>query len=124
MIAFRFAAAAALPLAFAAPLAAQPATQTVVVWSFNFSPKPLRLAAGRPVTLVFTNRSGSAHDFTAKSFFASSRIIAGGAPDGEVELKPYETKSIRLIPLAGVYGAHCSHFFHKQLGMNDQIIVD
>ena len=29
-----------------------------------------------------------------------------------------------LIPRAGLYHAHCSHFFHKQLGMSDQIIVD
>ena len=80
-------------------------------------------AAGRPITLTFQNRSGSSHDFTAKQFFAYSRITAGGAPEGEIELKPYETKSITLIPRAGTYKAHCSHFFHEPLGMSDTIFV-
>jgi hypothetical protein len=31
--------------------------------------------------------------------------------------------SITLIPHAGRYKAHCSHFMHKQLGMSDEIIV-
>jgi plastocyanin len=118
------AAAAALSLTLAAPAPAQPAAQTVIVWSYNFSPKPLHLAAGQPVTLTFVNRSGSGHDFTARTFFANSRIISGAAPDGEIELRPYETKRITLVPRAGSYGAHCSHFFHKQLGMSDSIIVD
>jgi plastocyanin len=124
MIMFRRAALAALSLAFAAPVPAQPAAQTVLVWSYGFSPRPLHLAAGRRVTLVFVNRSGSSHDFSAERFFASSTITAGSAPDGEIDLPPYATKSITLIPRAGSYGAHCSHFFHKQLGMSDQILVD
>lgn len=119
----RFAAVAALSLGLGAPVAGQPAGPTIIVWSFGFSPQPLQLAAGRPVTLTFVNRSGSSHDFTAKTFFASSRIIRGDAAGGEVELGPHETKSVTLIPRAGSYGAHCSHFFHKQLGMSDQIIV-
>jgi plastocyanin len=116
--------AVALPFALGAPAIAQPARQTVIVWSYNFSPKPLHLAAGREVTLTFQNRSGSSHDFTATTFFATSRIIRGDAAEGEVELKPYETRSVTLIPRAGSYEAHCSHFFHKQLGMSDRIIVD
>ena len=119
----RLAATAALSFALNAPIAAQPAGPTIIVWSFGFSPHPLQLAAGREVTLTFVNRSGSSHDFTAKTFFATSRIIRGDAAEGEVELKPYETKTVTLIPRAGSYGAHCSHFFHKQLGMSDQIIV-
>ncbi|MFL6722257.1 MAG: cupredoxin domain-containing protein [Sphingomonas sp.] len=124
MMLFRFSAAAALSMLLSVPTAAQPAAQTILVWSYGFSPQPLHLAAGRPVTLTFVNRSGSSHDFTASAFFASSRITAGAAPDGEIELRPRETKSITLIPRAGVYSAHCSHFFHKQLGMSDQIVVD
>ena len=120
----RFAAVAALSLAFSAPIAAQSAGQTILVWSYGFSPKPLQLEAGRPVTLTFVNRSGSRHDFTAKTFFATSRIIRGDAADGEVELAPHETKSVTLIPQRGRYNAHCSHFFHKQLGMSDQIFVN
>jgi plastocyanin len=123
MIASRLAAAAALSLVFSVPIAASPGGQTIAVWSFGFAPNPIRLAAGQPITLTFQNRSGSSHDFTAKQFFASSRITAGGAPDGEIELKPYETKSITLIPRAGTYKAHCSHFFHEPLGMSDTIFV-
>ena len=120
---FRFAAAAALSLVFSVPTAASPAGPTIVVWSFGFAPSPIRLTAGRPVTLTFENRSGSSHDFTAKSFFASSRITSGAAPDGEIELRPRETKTITLIPRAGTYKAHCSHFFPGPLGMSDTIVV-
>ena len=94
------------------------------VWSFGFGPKPIRLAAGQPVTLNFVNRSGSGHDFTAHSFFASARIVSGAAPDGEIELAGHATRSITLIPRAGSYNAHCSHFLHKQMGMSDEIIVN
>ena len=124
MLIFRLAALAALSSAFSASAPAQPSGQTILIWSYGFSPRPIHLAAGRPVTLTFVNRSGSGHDFTAKTFFGSSRIVAGAAPDGEIELAPHETRSITLVPRTGSYSAHCSHFFHKQLGMSDQIIVD
>jgi plastocyanin len=123
MIASRLAVAATLSLVFSVPTVASPPGQTIMVWSFGFAPNPIRLAAGEPITLTFQNRSGSSHDFTAKQFFASARITAGGAPEGEIELKPHETKSITLIPRAGTYKAHCSHFFHEPLGMNDTIVV-
>jgi plastocyanin len=123
MLVSRLAAVAALSLAFGAPLPAQPAGQTILVWSYGFSPRPIHLRAGQPVTLTFVNRSGSSHDFVARSFFASSRILSGDVMDGMVDLRGGETKSVRLIPRAGTYGAHCSHFFHKQLGMSDEIIV-
>ena len=102
---------------------AQPAAVQVQVYSFGFTPKPIRLAAGRPVTLTFVNTSGNGHDFTAESFFASSSITAGAAPGGEIELKPHQSRSITLIPRAGTYKAHCSHFMHTTMGMQDQIIV-
>lgn len=106
------------------PAAAQPAVQTIQVWSYGFAPRPLHLAAGRPVTLTFVNRSRGSHDFTAQSFFANSTITRGAAPGGEIELAGHETKSITVIPRAGTYHAHCSHFLHKQLGMSDSIVVD
>lgn len=124
MIMSRLALAAALPFALSAPAAAQPAGQTILVWSFNFAPKPIHLRAGQPVTLTFQNRSGSSHDFKAPAFFGRSTIISGDAREGEVDLEPYQTRTVRLIPRAGVYTAHCSHFFHAQLGMTDTIIVD
>lgn len=108
------------------PAAAQPAAQpiTISVWNFGFGPSPIHLAAGRPVTLLFVNRSGSSHDFTASAFFANSSMVAGAAPGGEVELRGHETKSITLVPRTGTYSAHCSHFMHAMFGMKDVIVVN
>ena len=120
----RLAAIAALSLACAAPAAAQPAAVTIYLASFSLSPKPIYLAAGIPVTLTFVNRSGSSHDFTAKRFFASSRIVAGSAAGGRIGFAGNQTKSITLVPQRGTYDAHCSHFLHATMGMTDQIIVN
>ena len=46
------------------------------------------------------------------------------AANDAIELAPHETKSITLIPRAGTYPAHCSHFFHKQTGMSNEIVVE
>ena len=121
---FRLALAASLAPAFSVPIAAQPASQTIYLWSFNFAPKPIHLAAGQPVTLTFVNRSSGGHDFTARAFFANSRILSGSATEGEIELRGGERRSITLVPRAGTYKAHCSHFLHKQMGMQDLIVVD
>src|SRR5690348_9091270 len=119
----RLAALAACSLLLSAPAVAQPAQFTIRVWSFGFAPNPIRLVAGQPVTLTFVNTSGSGHDFTAPGFFQHARIISGAAPEGEIELGGHQTKSITLIPARGTYQAHCSHFLHKQMGMNDWIVV-
>jgi plastocyanin len=119
----RLVAVAALSMAFSVPVAAQPSTQTILLWSYGYSPTPIHLHAGQPVTLTFVNRSGKSHDFVARSFFANSRIVAGDVMEGMIDLRGGETKSVRLIPSAGTYEAHCSHFFHKQLGMTDVIVV-
>jgi plastocyanin len=124
MSAFRLVLASALSLATSIPAAAQQAALTINVWSFNFAPKPIHLRAGQPVTLTFVNRSSGGHDFTAPSFFANSRIIAGAAPGGEIELRGGQSRSITVVPRAGNYKAHCSHFLHAQMGMQDLIIVD
>ena len=121
----RLAAAGVLSLAFSVPTAAQaPAGVAISVSSFSIAPKPIRLAAGHPVTLTFTNTSGSSHDFTAKEFFAASTISAGAAANGKVDLPAHATKTITLVPRAGTYPAHCSHFLHASMGMTDQIIVN
>jgi plastocyanin len=104
--------------------ATQPATQRIDVWNFGFAPHPIHLAAGRPVTLAFVNRSGSSHDFTAAAFFASAAITAGAAPNGEIDLPGHATRTVTLVPRAGTYKAHCSHFLHKQMGMDDLIVVN
>ena len=124
MTLLRIAVAAAFTSAIAAPAVAQPAAVQVRVWSFGFAPNPIHLAAGRPVTLQFVNQSGSAHDFSAHRFFASSTITSGSAPDGEIDLGPHQTRTITLIPRAGTYPAHCSHFMHAPLGMRDEIVVN
>jgi plastocyanin len=126
MPSFRIAAVAAFSILAAAPGAAQPAaTQLVVqVGNFGFAPRPIHLAAGRPVTLTFVNQSGSGHDFTARGFFQHSKISSGAAPEDEIELGPHQTRSITLIPARGTWQAHCSHFLHKQMGMSDTIVVD
>ena len=114
---------AAAAVAIAMPAAAQVPVQTVQLYSFGYTPKVIRLAAGKPVTLTFTNRSGDTHDFTAKSFFARSRIVAGSAPRGEIDLKGGQSRSVTLVPAAGTYKVHCGHFMHKQFGMSGTIIV-
>lgn len=114
-----------IALSLTAPAAAQaPAQLTVDVWSFGFAPHPIHLAAGKPVTLTFVNRSGSGHDFSAPGFFEHATITGGAAPGGEIDLRAHETRSVTLIPRAGRYQAHCSHFLHKQMGMSDLIVVD
>lgn len=120
-------AAALLSLPLAAPAsfasAPPPASQVIELWSYGYAPSPIRLVAGRPVTLTFVNRAGKGHDFTAHAFFANSLILAGAAPRGEVDLAPGERKSITLVPRAGSYRVHCGHFFHAQLGMRGVILV-
>lgn len=124
MTAARLAAFAALALFTAAPASAQPATMTIDVTNFAFAPKPIHLAAGRPVTLTFVNRSGSGHDLTAPSFFAASAVQGSQPANGEIDLGAHQTRSITLTPRAGTYKAHCSHFMHRQFGMSAQIIVN
>ena len=121
---YSLASAAALFFFLAPPAQAQSAQVIIQIWSFGFAPRPLHLAAGRPVTLTFVNQSGGGHDFTAREFFAASAISAGSAPGGKIALSGHETKSITLVPRAGSYEAHCSHFLHASMGMTEQIIVD
>ena len=128
MFTFRVAAAAALSLAIfgSHPTSAQPAgaaARTIALFSHGYNPNPIVLAAGRPVTLTFVNRSGDAHDFTARKFFASARFVSGTTPDGEIELKGGQSRSVTLVPAAGIYSVHCGHFMHKQFGMRGKIVV-
>ena len=124
MPALRLVATLIAGLMSAAPAAAQPAAYVVNLSSFAYAPHPIQLRAGRPVTLTFVNRSNNGHDFTARDFFAQARIVAGAAPDGKVRLGPGRTQSITLVPRAGSYGVHCSHFLHSQMGMRTRIIVN
>jgi len=123
MTAFRIA-AAAFVLALPTPVRADVVpTLTIALDSFSFSPRPIALAAGQRVRLVFVNRSGSGHDFTAAKFFKSARILDGAAPQGEVELAGHATAAVELVPARGRYKVYCSHFGHKLMGMSTEIIV-
>ena len=109
---------ASLPLLGAAPA---PAVVPIKLYSFGFAPSPIVLAAGQPVTLQFT--STGSHDFTARAFFAASRIVSGAVDRGEVDMAPGEVKAVTLIPARGTYHAHCGHPFHKMMGMHTEIVV-
>jgi plastocyanin len=124
MLAIRLASATSLVAMLIAPAAAQSPTQQIIhLSSYGFAPSPIRLAAGAPVTLTFVNDSGKGHDFSAKEFFAASRITAGNALNGKVDLNARESKSITLVPAPGTFHVHCSHFMHDALGMHTEIIV-
>lgn len=123
MTLFRSTLAAALILACGAPATAQPAAQTIQLYSFGYKPNIIRVAAGRPVTINFVNTAGGAHNFSAPTFFANVRIVSGSAPSGVIELGARTSRSITLIPRAGNYQFRCTHFLHRQMGMRGQIIV-
>lgn len=124
MTLFRSTVTLALALAFTAPAVAQPAAQTIQLYSFGFTPKAIRLAAGRPATINFVNTAGGGHNFSAPSFFATAQITSGSAPNGVVELGAHQSRSITLVPRAGSYKFRCTHTFHKQFGMSGQILVN
>lgn len=121
----RLIAAAAVSLALlAGPAAAAPMTRaTITLTSHRYTPSPIYLAGGVPVRLVLTNRAGKTHDFTARTFFRASRLLAGRAPGGEVRLGPGRSAVIDLVPVRGTYKVHCGQFGHKMLGMSTIIIV-
>lgn len=120
----RAAATAALLLTVGAPLSAQSRpTVTITLSSYAFSPSPIVLRAGEPVRLLFENKAGKSHDFTATEFFAASRILSGNVRGGEVDLKGGASTAVELIPAAGIYPVHCGKFLHAGLGMKTQLLV-
>lgn len=125
MFASRLTLTIALSMGMTAAALAQPSAPVVVVnlQSYSYSPTTIRLAAGKPVTLQFVNRSGKGHDFTARQFFASAKLLSGRVEDGEVDLGGGKSASVTLVPAAGTYAVHCSRAFHKALGMHSVIVV-
>ena len=125
MPALRVAAVAALSFLSlgASPAVEQAPVRVIYLQSYAYAPSPIRLQAGRPVTLHFVNRSGNGHDFTARQFFRSARILAGRIERGEVDLRGGQSARVTLIPAAGRYPVHCGHPFHKVLGMRSEIVV-
>jgi plastocyanin len=97
--------------------------QGIALYSYGYNPDPIVLAAGKAVTINFVNRATKGHDFTAKKFFASSRIISGNVVEGEIDLGPGSSASVTLVPTAGRYKVHCGHPFHSMMGMKGDIVV-
>ncbi|HET7817116.1 MAG TPA: cupredoxin domain-containing protein [Sphingomicrobium sp.] len=128
MSASRIAAALLAPLAAAAsaPAPASPVAapvQVIVLYSHGYQPSPIRLAAGRAVTLHFVNRAGKRHDFTAPAFFGAARALSGNAAGGKVDLAPGASRTVTLVPVAGSYRVRCTRPLHKLLGMKATIVV-
>ena len=97
--------------------------QGIALYTYGYNPDPIVLTAGKAVTLNFLNRATKGHDFTAKKFFSSSRIISGDVGEGEIDLGPGRSASVTLVPTAGRYKVHCGHPFHKIMGMSGEIVV-
>lgn len=116
---------AAAAIVVSASSAAKKATTVVplILYSYGYAPEPIVLKAGRPVTMVFSNRSGDLHEFKARDFFRSARILGGDPHNGEIHLKPGQSTSVTLIPTQGSYRVHCSEFLHTQFGMKTSIYV-
>ena len=115
----------AAALVAAAPTSAAQAPPPIVpitLSGYYGMPKIIHLAAGRPVTLEFVNRSWNKHNFAARSFFASSQILGGNVHKGNVTLEPREVERIVLIPARGTYRTSC--VLHRHLGMQGQIVVN
>jgi plastocyanin len=127
----RFLLLAAAAVAVTAPVSAAPqaAKAEVVLANFSFTPEELHLHAGQNIVIHFVNNGSGGHDFTAAEFFsaatmdAANRAKIGGAK-GRVSLGKDQALDVTLIPKAGTYKAHCSHFMHSSLGMTGKIVVD
>lgn len=116
--------AAALMLAAGRADAQAAATVPIALQNFFFAPSTIRLAAGRPVRLLLTNRSGSGHDFTARTFFRAASAIDGPVRNGSVDLAGHATVAVTLVPARGTYPFKCTHFGHKIMGMAGTIVVE
>lgn len=113
----------AVALMVPAQAAAPVASATVTLTSYRFSPGPIYIAGGVPVRLILVNSAGKNHDFTAREFFRSARILSGRAPYGEISVGAGKSRIIDLIPARGTYKVHCGKFGHSMLGMSTTIIV-
>ena len=100
------------------------ARATIILESHRYAPAPIYLAGGVRTRLIFINRAGKTHDFTAREFFGTSRILAGRVVRGEVSVPPGRSRVVDLIPTRGTYKVHCSEFGHRLLGMSTMVIVN
>ena len=113
--------------AAAAPEWRQTRDYEVVLSSFDIQPQTIRLRAGEPLRLRLINNSGEAHSFSAKGFFSAgqvrgreSRMLSGG----RIEVGPWATREVVMVPAAGRYSARCANLFHRIMGMTARIVVE
>ena len=79
------------------------------------------------MTLHFVNKGSGGHDFTAPEFFAAATMDAAtrkALAKGKVALDKGSAADVTLVPVAGHYAAHCSHFLHTGFGMKGTIDVE
>jgi uncharacterized cupredoxin-like copper-binding protein len=101
--------------------------ERVELANFDFTPREIRLRAGRPYDLVLANVGSGGHDFAAPEFFAAAQVRADDAPaiaEGKVDVAGGATRHVHLVPAAGRYELVCTHTGHALLGMKGRIIVD
>ena len=109
--------------AYPAPTAPAPTPVVPITLDGYYGmPRTIHLAAGRPVTLEFVNHSWNRHNFAARSFFGSSRILGGNVHKGNITLEPHEVERVSLIPARGDYRSFC--VLHRHLGMEGRIVVN
>lgn len=92
--------------------------------SFDFTPKTIRLRAGRPVVLHLVNSGGGGHNFAAPQFFAAAAGVSGPVVNGTVEVPGRRSADVRLSPARGTYRLRCTHTLHSTFGMRGEIVVE
>ena len=118
----------------AAPAFAQPEPEwrtapeyDVLLHSFSYEPRLIRLEAGRPVRLRFVNGGRATHSFHAPAFFRAARLRRGDGDlvmAGRFRLAPGEQRTIALVPARGRYAVRSSNAAQSALGMRALIVVE
>lgn len=99
----------------------------VLLTSFEYEPKSLRLKAGEPVTLRFHNGGRATLVFQAKDFFRKAQIRSRDSDrvvEGKIRVAPGEAVSVALVPAPGRYHVRSSNLLHRILGMTGEIVVE
>jgi uncharacterized cupredoxin-like copper-binding protein len=120
-----------IALLLASPALAAPEWREAVDYEvrlapWSYEPRPIRLAANRPVRLHLINNSMVGQHFHAPAFFASAEIRDEDEPPvgSGVRIAPGERRIITLVPAPGRYRVLSANFAHRLLGMSAQIIVE
>lgn len=99
----------------------------VTLSDFDYAPKEIQLQHGQAYRLHLVNQGSGGHNFAAPEFFAAAQLDpadAGAIKKGKIEVPEGESRDVRLIPAAGRYKVHCTHFMHTVFGMNGSIVVN